>query len=290
MGMRLFLLLSLFLMSTPVALCQKAGKKSKRPAQISLDSAASRPQLELRSLPPVANFHGEDLHYSVRYGFIEAGKARLHVEAGPDYDGRPTWRVVGTGRSLRAFDWAFKVRDHYETHIDQAGLFPHHFIRRVREGGYRLERDIAFDAKRRTSTTTQDDRVSHHALPAFCQDLVSAFYYARNLPIEQMDVGDLIEIPTLIDGKIHPLRARLTGRGNVKVKSGEFDCWSFSPVVQKGRIWKSDSDLTVHVSADSRRIPVLVTSDLLIGSIRLELEADESADTQGAVSAGAIGH
>ena len=60
----------------------------------------------------------------------------------------------------------------------------------------------------------------------------------------------------------------------VKVKLGTFDCWSFTPVVQEGRIWKDDSDLTVYVSADERRIPVLVTSDLLIGSIRLELTAD----------------
>ena len=104
--------------------------------------------------------------------------------------------------------------------------------------------------------------------------MVSAFYYARNLPLERLAIGDLIEIPTLIDGEVHALRARLTGRDEVKVKLGTFDCWSFTPVVQEGRIWKDDSDLTVYVSADERRIPVLVTSDLLIGSIRLELTAD----------------
>ena len=275
--MRFFVLL-LLSVSTPCLLCAQAPAPKaddvRVPPQIPADSAQALPQLPLRTITALAQFAGEDLHYAVRYGFIEAGKARLTVEPGPMYNQRPTWKVVGTGRSSRAFDWAFRVRDHYETHIDQAGLFPHLFLRRVREGGYRLTRDIEFDPARRTSATLQDGRVAHHQLPAFCQDVVSAFYYARNLPLERLAIGDLIEIPTLIDGEVHALRARLTGRDEVKVKLGTFDCWSFTPVVQEGRIWKDDSDLTVYVSADERRIPVLVTSDLLIGSIRLELTAD----------------
>lgn len=279
--MRFLALFLFFAFNLSLAFGQKANferKKAWAPPPISADSSASLPELPLRRVSALARFEGEDLHYSVKYGFIEAGKARLTVEPGPTYNHRPTWKVVGSGRSLRAFDWAFRVRDHYETHIDQEGLFPHLFIRRVSEGGYRLERDIEFDPAKRTSVTTQNGRREHHRLPAFCQDVVSAFYYARNLPIERMSMGDLIEIPTLIDGKIHSLRARLTGRSQVKVKLGKFDCWSFTPVVQKGRIWKDESDLTVYVSADERRIPVLITSDLLIGSIRLELTDDDSAE------------
>ena len=232
--------------------------------------------LELRVLQHGMPFGGEHLTYNVRYGFISAGEAELKVTEGPEYGGRPTWRVIGAGRSTGAFDWVFKVRDHYETHLDIAGLFPHHFIRSVREGGYRLERDIDFDPAKRTAVVHQDDRTKHHQLPAYCQDLVSSFYYARSLPIERMSEGDLIEIPTLVDGKVHPIRARLMGRETIDVPSGTYDCWRFSPVVQEGRIWKSDDDLTVYVSADARRIPVLVKSDLVVGSVRLELVRDDS--------------
>ena len=233
--------------------------------------------MELRSLPHGMPFGGEHLTYNVRYGFISAGEAELKVTEGPEYQGRPTWRVVGSGRSTGAFDWVFRVRDHYETHLDRDGLFPHRFIRSVREGGYRLEREIDFDPADRTATVHQDDRTKEYELPAYCQDLVSSFYYARSLPIDRMSEGDLIEIPTLVDGKVHPIRARLMGRETVDVPSGTYDCWRFSPVVQEGRIWKSDDDLTVFVSADARRIPVLVKSDLVVGSVRLELIRDDSA-------------
>jgi len=206
------------------------------------------------------------------------------VTAGPDYGGRATWKVVGTGRSTGALDWVFRVRDHYESHIDREGFFPHRFIRRVREGGYRLERDIDFDPARRTAATTQNGTTRHHVMPAFVQDLVSAFYCARRLPLNRMRPGEVIDIPTVVDGEIHALRARYVGPRAVDVKAGRFDGLAFTPVVQKGRIWKDADDLTVIVSADDRHLPVLIESDLVIGSVRLELVEDRSVP-QGAQAA-----
>mgnify|MGYP003692567877 CR=1 FL=1 len=244
-----------------------------RPPAIAADSAFSRPELDLRTLPLYSEVANEELVFAVRFGFITAGEARLHTEKGPDYNGRPTWRVVGTGRSTGAFDWVFRVRDHYESHVDQAGLFPHHFTRSVREGGYRMEREITFDPARRTAMTEDKEKgtTRHQVLPAYCQDLVSAFHYARNLPLDTVPYGGLVEITTFLDGKVHTLRARKTGREQVEVRAGKFDCWVFQPVVLKGRIWKDEADLTIHVSADARRTPVLIKSDLTVGSIRLEL-------------------
>jgi len=246
-------------------------KGSWRPDRIPRDSALAMPMLPLRTATVTCAPEIERLVYAVRYGFISAGEARLETGPGPVYDGRPTWRVVGTGRSVGAFDWVFKVRDHYESHIDREGLFPHRFIRRVREGGYRMERDIIFDPARRTARTDEKEESHFQAVPAFCQDLVSAAHFARNLPLDTLEVGELVEIPTFVDGEVHIIRARMSGRSEVKVKAGTFDCWAFQPVVKEGRIWKDEDDLTLHVSADQWRIPVLVTSDLVIGSLRLEL-------------------
>jgi hypothetical protein len=251
-----------------------AGPEKTIPPRIAPDSLASLPVFSLRSMHHEMPFDGESLTYDVRYGFLSAGEAKLTVEPGPDYDGRSTWRIVGSGRSTGAFDWVFRVRDHYESHLDREGLFPHRFIRRVREGGYRLERDIDFQPDRRTATVREKGQIEHRLLPAYCQDLVSSFYYARSLALDQMMPGEVLEVPTLVDGEIHPVRARMMGRETVSVPSGSYDCWRFTPVVQKGRIWKDADDLSVYVTTDHRRIPVLVKSDLVVGSIRLELVQD----------------
>ena len=48
-----------------------------------------------------------------------------------------------------------------------------------------------------------------------------------------------------------------------------------------GRIWEDEDDLTVYVSADEQRIPVLIKSDLVVGSVRLELVESGGASTEG---------
>ena len=83
-----------FLLSLSLMLATAAPAQSIRPVvpgEISADSAIQREVLPLRTLPGRTDFAGEDLLYSVRYGFIEAGEARLTVTAGPDYGGRSTW-------------------------------------------------------------------------------------------------------------------------------------------------------------------------------------------------------
>lgn len=242
-----------------------------RPALISADSAAALPHLPLRSVDAFWLPHQEELVYTVRYGFIAAGEARLSTQPGPSYGGRPTMQVVGTGRTTGAFDWVFKVRDHYESHVDKSGLFPHRFIRKVKEGGYQMDRKVVFDPARRSACTQEKGEERFQVLPDYCQDLVSAFHYARNLPLDSLRLGGIVEIPTFVDGKVHQVRARKMGEQQVNVKAGSFQCWVFQPLVKKGRIWKDEEDLTLYVSADARRMPVLVKSNLLVGSVRLEL-------------------
>ena len=88
-------------------------------------------------------------------------------------------------------------------------------------------------------------------------------------------------MPAFVDGEVHMVRARKTGSKKIDVRAGTFDCWSFKPVVMSGRIWEDEDDLTVYVSADEQRIPVLIKSDLVVGSVRLELVESGGASTEG---------
>jgi len=68
---------------------------------------------------------GEKLVYRVHYGIIDAGEAVLTVKQGPPVRDRTTFHIVGTGRTLGAFNWFFKVRDRYETLIDEKAITPY---------------------------------------------------------------------------------------------------------------------------------------------------------------------
>ena len=45
----------------------------------------------------------------------------------------------------------------------------------------------------------------------------------------------------------------------------------FVPVIQEGRIWEEEDDLHVWITDDANKIPILVKSDLLVGSVKMQV-------------------
>ena len=211
---------------------------------------------------------GEKFEYLVHYGWIDAGIATISVKNNINGD-RNLLQVVGKGESKGAFNWFFKVRDHYESHIDVANMRPVRFIRKVSEGGYKFEQDYQFDQEAGKVMTEKKDTIT---VPSGIQDMMSAYYFARTLDISKYEIGDVIVMHAIVDGEIEPLKIRYQGREEVKIKSGKFKCLKFQPLVQPGRIFNDPEDLTVYITDDLNKIPILVKADVLVGSIKMELQ------------------
>jgi hypothetical protein len=211
---------------------------------------------------------GEKLTYKMHYGLIDAGTATLEVKnTTKKINGRSLLHVVGKGKSINSFDWFFKVRDRYESYIDQDGLFPWIFVRRVYEGGYEINQDYTFyqHKKKVNLGKTQVDA------PANVQDMLSAFYYARSMDYSNAKVGDVFEIPCMVDGETWPLKIKFKGKEVVKIRKGKFNCLRFAPVLQEGRIWEDEGDLSVWITDDKNKIPLLGKTKIVVGSIKMEL-------------------
>ena len=61
----------------------------------------------------------------------------------------------------------------------------------------------------------------------------------------------------------------------IKIRKGKYRCIKFCPVVQKGRIFKTEEDLQVWISDDENKIPLLAKANILVGSIKMELTKHE---------------
>ena len=59
------------------------------------------------------------------------------------------------------------------------------------------------------------------------------------------------------------------------ISAGEFNALKFCPIVQQGRIFKAQEDLTVWISDDYNKVPLLAKAKIWVGSIRMELEKME---------------
>ncbi len=230
------------------------------------------PEIEpIRKLNQTAFKKGEFLRYDVSYGYFSAATATLEVaNVSKKINGRNAFHIIGKGKSAGALNWFFKVEDRYETYIDEEAILPWKFIRHVREGDYELDRDIRFDQYLNTATVTQNEDKDYDVEPN-TQDLLSAFYYARTLDMEDAEIGQEFIINTFFDREMYPLKFKFLGPEIVKTDLGSFNCLKFRPMVEKGRVFKEEEDMTLWVSNDANKVPIRVKSDLLVGSIEMDL-------------------
>lgn len=226
------------------------------------------PSMQLRHQKNDAFKKGEFLKFRLHYGIIDAGYATLEVkEEDKTFGGRPAYHIVGIGESQGAFDWFFKVRDRYETYIDAQSIAPWVFIRRVDEGGYKINQNYVFNHYKKT--VTADGK--NFTVPQYAQDMLSSFYYARTLDFTNAKPGDVFGMDSFVDNELFPVKIRFVGRETIKTNLGTFRCLKFRPVVQKGRVFKKEEDLNVWITDDKNKIPIRAQAELLVGSIKMDL-------------------
>jgi hypothetical protein len=234
-----------------------------------LFSMAAVAQKEFRDHKNTAFKQGEVLTYRVHYGFVDAGEARLEVlPEMKSFGVRPCYHVVGSGKSVGAFDWFFKVRDRYESYVDSAAIMPWFFIRRVDEGGYKINQTVTFNHYKNIVTSEK----STLNMPDYLQDLISAFYYARTTDFNTLKIGDVIPIKAWLDDALIPLNVKFIGREVLSTKFGDINCIVLRPLLQQGRVFKENEDLTLWISDDQNKIPVRAEAKILVGSVKMDLK------------------
>lgn len=229
----------------------------------------AHPLSTLRTLPNQAFRPGEVLEYRVHYGFMDAGIAKLEVLPQIEtFLNRTCYRLLGTGKSAGAFDWFFKVNDRYESYLDTQAIAPWYFIRRVDEGGYKISQNVIFN---HFNNTVKSDK-STLTGPDYLQDMISAFYYARTIDMSKMVAGDIIPIQAWLDDAVIPLNAKIIGREKLKTKFGTFSCIILRPMLQQGRVFKDNEDMTIWITDDKNKIPVRAEARILVGSVKMDLK------------------
>jgi Protein of unknown function (DUF3108) len=254
------------LTSIALALVSGAFAQASKPPRVKLENL---PDMGLRNMTNTAFAVGERVKYRMHYGVMNAGEAVLTVKESPyKFNGRDAFHLVGEGYSIGSFDWFFKVRDRYETYIDKQGLFPYRFVRNCDEGGYKIFQDYTFYPNKRAMKNHKEET---YMTPDFVQDMLSAYYYARNMDFSNAQVGQVYTVMTIVDDEIYPLKIRYMGKEQVKVDAGTFNCLRFAPVVQKGRVFKKEEDLSVWITDDANHLPILAKAKIMVGSIKMEL-------------------
>jgi hypothetical protein len=232
----------------------------------SFASSGQPARTEFRTVKNESFKRGEEIKFRIHYGVIDAGEAVISVtDENKILNNRSTLHVVGVGTSKGAFDWFFKVRDRYESFIDEEALCPVVFIRKVDEGGYKFSQNQAYGK----------DQVSSNGklfqIPDYTQDMLSAYYFARTMDLSNAKEGDVFAVNSFIDNEVWPLKIKYVGKETITTDVGKVRCLKFRPIVQKGRVFKKEEDLNVWISDDKNHIPIRAQANVLVGSVKMDI-------------------
>jgi hypothetical protein len=234
----------------------------------SVASADSTDTVEIkplgREVDNIAFGIGEKLSFDINYGFINAGTATMEVSRLIEFAGRPAYQIVTTANSNDFFSTFYKVEDRAESIMDAIGLFSWHFEKRLREGNYKADRLFDFDQMNGKAFYKSDT----FDVPMYTHDVLSALYYVRT---QKLEVGKSLYIDAFNDGKLFPLEVRVVKKEKVSVDAGQFECVVVEPLLQSVGVFKHSGSLKVWLTDDRVRLPVLMKSKVLVGSISAEL-------------------
>jgi hypothetical protein len=241
------------------------------------DSVTSRPPspredlygsaTTIRSIPQSAFGVGERLVFDVGYSFITAGEAVMSVPKLDTLFGRAVYQVLFTVNSTPTFSWIYKVEDRYATYLDVQGIFPWKFTQKVREGSYRRDFTAWFDQVKNIAYAND----KQYSIPPYVHDAVSAFYFVRTMDFSRSRAGEKTMLYNFYKDSTYSLAVKFLGRQRIEVDAGTFNCVIVEPLMKEGGLFKSEGRVIIWLTDDERKIPVKVSTKVLIGSIDAEL-------------------
>jgi hypothetical protein len=208
---------------------------------------------------------GEKLTFAIQYGLIYAGDATLEVRNIAVLDGVRAYRIMSSARTSKSFDIVFKVRDRIVSYMDYENLFSIRFEKHIREGGFKRDELVSFDQQRHIALY-EDKEVT---IAPYTQDFLSALYYFRTLDVRP---GQAIAMANHTSGKNYPIYIKVLGRERVTVPAGKFDCIVVEPVLQTTSIFEHKGKLTIWMTDDTVKIPVLMRSKVVVGAFEAVLK------------------
>ena len=224
---------------------------------------------------------GEKIVYKIYYnwGFIwvPAGEVKFEV-----FETESEYISKVTGQSYLSYDEMFKVRDRYRSHIDKETLLPNVFVRDISQGGYERYDSMLFDQKQLKvheyyGKTEESSHKKTYDLNTCSQDMISVLYHLRNRDITNIEAGSKLPVSFFFSKKLYELDVDIIELKRKKIKElGKFEVIRARPQLIAGDVFDEDSYMDVWVSNDKNKLPLLIESPVVVGSVKAVLKSHEN--------------
>ena len=230
----------------------------------------------LHTKPPFPYGLGEYIAYRVHYGFINAGEAKMQVDDKLYViNNKVCHRAFVMGATTGPFDMAMRVRDSWATYLDTASRAPQRAMRDIAENKYRLREYTTYDYKNNQLTVEREGSTSPavcYKVPDNIQDIVSGFFYLRNIDFNKKRVGDTISMNAFLEDRIYLFKVRYSGKEKIDTKLGDINCIRLNPIMEKNGIFEGGNSIRFWISDDLNKIPIRIEADMWVGKVAMDIK------------------
>jgi hypothetical protein len=226
--------------------------------------------------------NGEKAVYQASWNGLPVATAEINTTS-QIIDGKKFYTIRVEAKTSRVLDFVWKMRDTITSTVEAKGLAPARFTFSQRENRKVIDTEARFDRNAKKWFVHRDERrkVKKYEFdqPPNIVDPITAIYLARS---QDLKVGDHLYF-NIFGGKYrYLLDLEVERRETIQIGSGSVDTFKIVPRIQnltKQGYAERLNEASVWISADEKRIPVMLTSKIFAGSVYME-KIEEKAGVQ----------
>ena len=213
----------------------------------------------------------EKLHYDLTWEGIKTGEAELEVRQTGD-----EIQLISKANSSALASLFYRVEDLVISTVkkgENKGYYegfigvPHNYRIIIREGRQQRDKEFIMDhtSKKVTYINYLAKEKKEFGINESTLDPLSSFYYARTLPLE---VGKSVFIDVFDSKKLYKAEIQVLKREVIETSAGTFKTLLIKPIVRSEGIFFRKGDILIWLTDDSRKIPVMLKTNVGIGTVK----------------------
>lgn len=219
---------------------------------------------------------GEILNYDLKWGLFPVGSATMKVLPKEDEGDDGFHRLSFSVRTNEFADAFYKVRTNITSVVDRTFSKSMRYEKSQKEGKTKREIEVLFDYDAGKANYFESGRlVSTLPIPSQVLDPLSIAYFFR---LGELKAETETTLPTCDGRKLKMIKVRTGKTEKIRVPAGTYKAMGTIPEMKdlSGVFKKSpEGILRIWYSADSRKIPVRISSKVVVGSFTARLVSAE---------------
>ena len=223
---------------------------------------------------------GEELEYKVSYSFFNIGTIRTQVVSKEEKNGRTVYRTRALIDSNPSLGWLVNLHVQFYSEMD-GGVYSYFWLADDSSKKEVNFRSFRFDYENKRAYYERGRRLSANernvesrdtiAITDQCQDGLSLFFYAR----EHVREKSQMRIPTLIDNKqVNTFINFMNKREDSDIDAVDYpvDVVAFDGKADYVGIFGLTGGFRGWFSNDEAQIPIVARMNVILGSVKIELQ------------------